>query len=57
MLGKKCVGNAYGIFGVANNVLGVALLGTIGVGNVLGLVYPVLTLALLNSVFKDDFPN
>ncbi|MBM4038840.1 MAG: hypothetical protein FJ290_10025 [Planctomycetes bacterium] len=53
----KCLGNAYGILGIASNALGIVLVGTAGVSNILGLIYPVLTLALLNTSFKDDFPN
>ncbi len=53
----KCLGNAYGVLGVVSTVLGMALVGDVGVGNILGLIYPVVTLALLNSTFKNDFPN
>jgi uncharacterized membrane protein YkvI len=28
-----------------------------GIGNLIGLIYPVLTLILLNTTFKDDLVN
>ena len=57
-LGQKKVlgrymGNAYGILGL----IGVALQLTVqsfGIGSIVGMVYPVLTLIFINTTFKDD---
>lgn len=57
MLGRT-LGNVYGIVSILSSVLGLILLDQpMGVGTIIGLVYPVLTLALLNTTFKDDFVN
>jgi hypothetical protein len=53
----KMLGNAYGILGLISTAIGVAISSEFNIGTIIGLIYPVLTLALLNTVFKDDFPN
>ncbi len=54
----KMLGNAYGILALLGTVYGLTVLGgKFDISTIIGLVYPVLTLALLNTVFKDDFPN
>lgn len=56
-LGRK-LGNAYACLSLLNTLIGLILIGGgFGVGTIIGLVYPVLTLALLNSTFKDDLVN
>lgn len=56
-LGRAC-GNAYGILGLIDTVLGIALVsGSTGIGTIIGLIYPVLTLILINTTFKDDLVN
>ncbi len=56
-LGRK-LGNTYAGLSLLNTVLALALLDTgFGIGTIIGLIYPVLTLALLNTTFKDDFVN
>lgn len=50
------LGHAYAIVSILGNILGVVLVG-LGIGTVIGLAYPVLTLALLNTAFKNSFPN
>lgn len=56
----RSLGNLYGIIGVAYALIQAVLLptelgGGFQIGTILGLIYPVLTLALLNSIFRDDF--
>jgi len=51
-------GNIYGIAGIIVAILSMLMLPWIlGFGAVLGLAYPIVTLALLNTVFKESFPN
>ena len=52
-------GNLYAIITVASSIVSVAFLpaaigGGMNLGAIIGLVYPVLTLILLNKTFKDD---
>lgn len=58
----RTLGNAYGILGIASTVGSAAFLpGELGGGFnimvIVGLIYPVLTLFLLNTTFKEDFVN
>ena len=54
----RTLGTAYGVLSIANVVLGVAMLKTgFGVFSIIGLVYPLLTLVLVNTTFKDDLVN
>ena len=54
----RTLGNVYALVSIANSVVGIAILKTgFGVGTIIGLIYPVLTLILLNTVFKDEFVN
>ena len=60
-MGRK-LGNAYAITALiyslgAGLVMPVELGGGFNIGTILGLVYPVLTLLLLNATFKEDFVN
>jgi hypothetical protein len=57
MLGRT-MGNAYAVVSIASSVIGIVMLNTgFGLSTIIGLVYPVLTLILLNTTFKDDFVN
>jgi hypothetical protein len=54
----RTLGNVYAILAIGDTVLGLTLLKQgFGIGAIIGLVYPVLTLILLNTTFKDDFHN
>jgi hypothetical protein len=54
----RTFGNAYGVLGLIDTVLGIALVsGSTGIGTIIGLIYPVLTLILINTTFKDDLVN
>jgi hypothetical protein len=56
------VGNVYAIFSMVSGVVSGLVMkpelgGGFNIGAILGFVYPVLTLILLNSTFKEDFTN
>jgi hypothetical protein len=52
------VGNVYAIVSLVGQVVSLVLLAQgFGIANIIGLVYPVLTLILLNTTFKDDLVN
>ena len=56
----RTLGTAYGVLGILSNALSAALTpveqgGGMNLGLIIGLVYPVLTLLLLNTTFKHDF--
>ncbi len=54
----RTLGNTYAVLAIADTVIGVAMADTgFGIGAIIGLIYPVVTLALLNTTFKDDFIN
>ena len=54
----RTYGNAYGVLALISTVIELAIgKGGFGIGTIIGLVYPVLTLILLNSTFKDDLVN
>ncbi len=54
----RTLGNTYGVLSIASTVIGLAAANTgFGLQTIIGLVYPVLTLALLNTTFKEDFIN
>jgi len=51
-------GNIYGIAAIIVVILQIAMLGAgFGFMVILGLAYPIITLALLNTAFKESFPN
>jgi len=52
----RTMGNAYAVTSLASSGLGIVVSG-FGIGTIIGLVYPVLTLALINGTFKDDLVN
>jgi len=49
-------GNAYGVMAVIGSIIGIIAGQVFGFGTILGLVYPVLTLILLNTTFRKCFP-
>ena len=54
------LGNAYAILAIVSSVVSGLVVsaeagGGFNIGTIVGLVYPVLTLALLNTTFKEDF--
>jgi hypothetical protein len=53
----KVMGSIYGIIGLAGTGVSIATMKQFDIGTIIGLIYPVLTLVLLNTTFKDDFPN
>jgi hypothetical protein len=54
----KTLGNTYAILGLLDTVVGVAVAHQgFGIAAIIGLIYPVLTLILLNTTFKDDLVN
>jgi hypothetical protein len=58
----RMVGNVYAIFSMVSGVVSGLVMkpelgGGFNIGAILGFVYPVLTLILLNSTFKEDFTN
>jgi hypothetical protein len=54
----RTLGNAYAGVSLLNTVIGLALIGGgFGIGTIIGLIYPILTLALLNTTFKEDLVN
>lgn len=52
----RTLGNAYALVSIASSILGVVVVG-VDITTIIGLVYPVLTLALINTTFKDDLVN
>jgi hypothetical protein len=56
----RTLGNAYGITGILSTVGSVLFLpavlggGSFTIGTIIGLIYPVLTLVLVNTAFKED---
>jgi hypothetical protein len=61
-LGRK-LGNTYAGISVVNTVVTLAMIGEgigielIVVGSIYRLIYPILTLVLLNTTFKEDLIN
>ncbi len=58
----RMIGNAYAVTSLAYIALGTAFLpgedgGGGDIGTILGLIYPMLTLILINTTFKEDFVN
>lgn len=52
----RTLGNSYAVVSIGSTVLGLTLLNQdFGIFTIVGLIYPVLTLALLNTTFKEDF--
>jgi hypothetical protein len=61
LLGRM-VGNAYAVISIASSVVSGILFapelgGGFNIGVIIGLIYPIITLILLNTTFKDDLTN
>ena len=57
VLGRS-LGNAYAICSLGNTLFSLIVIGQkFGITTIINFVYPVLTLVLLNSTFKDDLVN
>jgi hypothetical protein len=52
----RMVGNGYAIVSLGSSVVGFMLSG-FGMMTLIGLIYPLLTVILLNTTFKDDLVN
>jgi hypothetical protein len=54
----RTLGNTYAILSLLDTILSITLLSSgFGIGTIIGLIYPILTLALLNTTFKEDLVN
>ena len=54
----RIVGSGYGVLGVTNGILqSILMRSDFGMLNLAFMIYPVLTVILLNSVFRKDFIN
>jgi hypothetical protein len=53
----RTIGNLYGLLSIGGTVLGAATGGGFGALSILFLVYPLLTLVLINSSFKANLVN
>ncbi len=58
----RTLGNAYAILAMISAVASAVMLkpeigGGFSIGAIIGFIYPVLTLILLNTTFKEDFTN
>lgn len=58
----RMVGNAYAIFGIVSSIVSGLMFATelgggFNLATMIGLIYPVVTLILLNTTFRDDFIN
>lgn len=58
----RMVGNVYAVVEIISSLLASFMLGTVAgggfsIGTMIGLIYPVLTLILINSTFRDDLTN
>ena len=60
-LGRK-LGSTYGILAIISSIVSGVMFdpelgGGFNIGTIIGLIYPVMTLILLNTTFKEDFIN
>jgi len=58
----RMLGNTYAVVAIVSSLItgfmfSVELGGGFNIGTILGLIYPVLTLILINTTFKDDLTN
>ena len=53
----RIMGSLYGILALAGTGLGLVGGGDFGIGEIIGLIYPVLTLIMVNTTFKEDLVN
>lgn len=53
----RTLGTAYAFVSIVSSIVGVVSGGGIGIGTIIFLVYPVLTLIMINTTFKEDLVN
>ncbi len=58
----RTMGNIYAVIAIAGSVISGMMFaselgGGFNIGSIIGLIYPVLTLILLNTTFRDDLTN
>ena len=58
----RMVGNAYAVISIASSVVSAVMFarelgGGFNIMTIVGLIYPILTLVLLNTTFKEDLTN
>ncbi len=58
----RTIGNAYAVITIVSSVISGMMFapemgGGFNIGTIIGLIYPVLTLILLNTTFRDDLTN
>ena len=58
----RTIGNAYAVITIVSSVISGIMFapkmgGGFNIGTIIGLIYPVLTLILLNTTFRDDLTN
>jgi hypothetical protein len=58
----RMLGNAYAVLTIVGSIVSglmfrAELGGGFNIGTIIGLIYPILTLVLLNTTFKDDLTN
>jgi predicted small integral membrane protein len=58
----RVLGNAYALFAIVGSIVSGLLFkpelgGGFHFGTIIGLIYPILTLVLINTTFKDDLTN
>jgi len=58
----RMIGNAYALLSVATQIVEVVTIpselgGGVGIGTIIGLVYPVLTLIFINTTFKEELSS
>ena len=58
----RTLGNAYAILAIISGIVSAMMMkpeigGGFSIGTIIGLIYPILTLILLNMTFKEDLTN
>jgi hypothetical protein len=53
----RMLGNAYAVVSLVDLAIGIVVSEDVGIGQLIVNVYPILTLILLNTTFKDDLVN
>lgn len=58
----RMMGNAYAVITIVSSIVSAMMFATefgggFNIGTIIGLIYPVLTLILINTTFKDDLTN
>jgi len=52
------MGNLYAVISIAGSIVSLIMMGQgFSIGNIIGFIYPAVTLFLLNTTFKEDFVN